>query len=143
MNKEYAMARTGDSSLISRKTAQSIDADQQVHHPVIRRFNTHMLLAGLALTVIASTGTASAQAPPPDQRWYPWIGCWSSSQNGLTGAASRVCVVPAAGASAIDIVSLATGKVVSREKIEANGERRPSERDGCKGWETARWSSDM
>jgi hypothetical protein len=96
-----------------------------------------------AVLILAAAATpARAQTPTADPKWQPWLGCWSSSQNGLTGAASRVCVVPAAGPSAIDIVSLANGKVVSREHLEANGERRTSERDGCKGWETARWSSD-
>jgi len=51
-------------------------------------------------------------------------------------------VVPAPGASAVDIVVVGDGKVASREHIEASGERRRSERDGCTGWESAQWSSD-
>jgi hypothetical protein len=39
-------------------------------------------------------------------------------------------------------VTIASGRVTSREHIEANGERRASQRDGCTGWETARWSAD-
>jgi hypothetical protein len=87
-------------------------------------------------------GIVSAQTTQADPRWHAWIGCWSSSQNGLTGAAARVCVVPTAGSSAVDIVTVANARVVSREHVEANGERRASQRDGCTGWETARWSGD-
>ena len=54
----------------------------------------------------------------------------------------RVCVVPGSGASAVDVVTIASGRVTAREHIEANGERQASQRDGCTGWETARWSAD-
>jgi hypothetical protein len=94
------------------------------------------------VAALVAPRAASAQSPQADSRWHAWLGCWSSSQNGLTGAAARVCVIPAAGASAVDIVTLANGRVVSREHIDANGERRASERDGCTGSETARWSAD-
>jgi hypothetical protein len=139
------MVRTGDSLPIGTETRHSGDSDQVVqmsHRAVHRRLCIQRVLAGLVLAVILSTGTASAQAPQADQRWYPWIGCWSSSQNGLTGAASRVCVVPAAGASAVDLVTVANGRIVSREHIEANAQQLPSQRDGCSGWESARWSAD-
>jgi hypothetical protein len=97
--------------------------------------------AFVVVAALLAPRLASAQTPQVDPRWHAWIGCWSSSQNGLTGAASRVCVVPA-GTSAVDIITLANGRVASREHVDTNGERRTSQRDGCTGWETARWSND-
>jgi hypothetical protein len=96
----------------------------------------------VVIAVVLAPGLARAQTPQVDPRWQAWLGCWSASQNSLTAAPSRVCVVPAAGTSAVDLVTLASGRVTAREHIQANGERRASDRDGCTGWETARWSSD-
>ena len=89
--------------------------------------------------ILTAAGTGFAQTSQPDTRWRPWLGCWSTVS---PGTARPVCVVPAPGTSAVDIVVVGDGKVASREHIEANGERRRSERDGCTGWESARWSSD-
>jgi hypothetical protein len=101
----------------------------------------------LVATALAATlpALASAQTRQTDPRWQPWIGCWTAASN--AGLASRaggqqVCVVPAAGASAVDVVTVADDRVLSRERIDATGERRQSERDGCTGWETAEWSAD-
>jgi uncharacterized membrane protein YgcG len=56
--------------------------------------------------------------------------------------AQQVCVVPATGTSAVDIVTVSGNRILSREHVEASGEHRKSERDGCVGWESAEWSSD-
>ena len=89
--------------------------------------------------ILTAASTGFAQTPQPDMRWRPWLGCWSTVSPSTT---KPVCVVPAPGTSAVDIVVVGDGKVASREHIEANGERRRSERDGCTGWESAQWSSD-
>jgi hypothetical protein len=98
--------------------------------------------ACLVFAAVLATNVVHAQTPQGDRRWDAWLGCWSTTQNGLTSAAALVCVVPGSGAAAVDIVTIASGRVTSREHIEANGERRASQRDGCTGWETARWSAD-
>ncbi|MGH7718889.1 MAG: hypothetical protein ACREON_08625 [Gemmatimonadaceae bacterium] len=54
----------------------------------------------------------------------------------------RVCVIPAAGTSAVDIATVVDGKITARERIDATGEQRVSSRDGCTGWERAEWSPD-
>src|SRR5688500_18913984 len=85
-------------------------------------------------------------APPPtDPRWLPWIGCWAPTAAttdvaGALVATQRVCVMPAEGTTGVDVVNLVGGEVVSRVRVDANGERRPVSREGCEGWETARWS---
>ena len=96
------------------------------------------VVAALAVAAIAVPRTAGAQSAQLDSRWHAWIGCWSVSQNAGTRA---VCVVPAAGTTDVDITTIAAG-AVSRERVRADGERRKSERDGCSGWETAKWSDD-
>ncbi|MEP7306942.1 MAG: hypothetical protein ABJA98_15610 [Acidobacteriota bacterium] len=127
------------------------DADRQFVEPAcgsVRVRRRHVLLARpgafacLIFATVLASSLAHAQTPQGDRRWDAWLGCWSTTQNGLTSAAAHVCVVPGSGASAVDIVTFASGRITSREHIEANGERRASQRDGCSGWETARWSAD-
>jgi hypothetical protein len=99
---------------------------------------------GVCLVVVSliAPRAASAQAGSPDPRWHAWIGCWTAATSRSDAAYRPVCVVPAPGTSAVDVVTITDGRVASREHIEVNGDRRPSERDGCTGWESARWSSD-
>ena len=98
-----------------------------------------LFVAGALL--LGRTTPTWAQDAPVDPRWLPFLGCWESS-----GSATQwVCVSPAAGgggdASAVDLVTVADGEVVGRERIAATGERRPNTRDGCSGWESAEWSA--
>jgi hypothetical protein len=101
------------------------------------------------VALVAAAGQAPVAAPPPDNtdtRWQPWLGCWSATPPrfvDLDAQPQQVCVVPAAGTSAVDVVTVTGSTIVSRERIDANGEHRPSERDGCAGWESAQWSADM
>src|SRR5215471_14071294 len=97
-----------------------------------------------AMVLFASLNAASAfaQARPSDPRWQPWIGCWTSSTRQGADPFRQVCVVPAAGVSAVDIVTVSGGKIVARERVDASGAKRDTERDGCKGWERAEWSAD-
>jgi len=89
-----------------------------------------------------------AQTAQIDARWQPWLGCWTQAGSAADTLASPptagrlVCVVPTAGTSAVDIVTVADRRIASREHVEATGARRTSERDGCTGWESAEWSSD-
>jgi hypothetical protein len=81
-----------------------------------------------------------------DPRWLPWIGCWTPATATTEVVASlvrtqRVCVMPAEGSDGVDVVNVADGQVVSRVRVDATGERRPVSREGCAGWETARWSA--
>jgi hypothetical protein len=98
--------------------------------------------ACLFVLALVAPHAASAQGGSPDPRWHAWVGCWTAATSPTDAAYRPVCVVPAPGTSAVDVVTITDGRVASREHIEANGERRPSDRDGCTGWETARWSGD-
>ena len=108
---------------------------------------TSSLVASLAaVMLLPGTGVAAAQTSTQPARWQPWIGCWSGTPPrfvDLDAEPQQVCVVPSAGTSAVDVVTITGAKVVSREHIDADGQRRTGERDGCQGWESARWSSDL
>jgi hypothetical protein len=102
-----------------------------------------MLVGAMALAPAPAMAQAAAQ---PDARWSAWLGCWTPTDavTELTGMPSgrTVCVVPATGTSAVDIVTIAAGQAVSREHVEATGVERKTERDGCSGSERAQWSAD-
>ena len=91
------------------------------------------------LLLLVAGALASSLDAQTDSRWTAFLGCWESS----TVALQWVCVVPAAegGASAVDLVTVADGRVAARERVAATGERVASERDGCTGWEIAEWSA--
>ena len=104
---------------------------------------TIMFVSAIAL----APRLAMAQGTPrPDARWSAWLGCWTPTDavTELTGMPTgrTICVVPAAGTSAVDMVTIAAGQIVSREHVEATGAERKTERDGCAGSERARWSAD-
>lgn len=117
-----------------------------------RRFSIASTLVAGAL-VFAGAAPARAQSVAADGRWQGWIGCWQQTMEptdagtppavSLDGTqAPLLCVIPAAGTSAVDIVTVADGKVATRDHIEATGQQRPTTKEGCTGVETAQWSAD-
>ena len=95
---------------------------------------------------------AAAQRPAPraatakastmhaiDVRWYPWVGCWQRTTD--VGPGLLTCVVPAEGASAVDLITVTNGTVESREHLVVDGRPHPIEKDGCTGSETASWAA--
>jgi hypothetical protein len=106
-----------------------------------RRSGSAVVIAGFASAlVLLSVSAARAQTSAVDQRWTPWLGCWSPDASLVTLDWNRnrhVCVVPAS-ASAVDIVSIADGKMQSRERIDADGAPHPVV--DCSGTYRATWS---
>lgn len=101
------------------------------------------LLAGAAW--LGAAAPAFAQGGLSDARWQAWIGCWQPADLPSAGGGARallVCVVPVAGSTAVDIVTVADTLVVAREPVDAAPERRTIARDGCQGWASAEWSGD-
>jgi hypothetical protein len=72
--------------------------------------------------------------------------------NGVTFSQPRnsdtplVCVIPATGSAAapsnVNVLTVAKGKIVSRDTIEATGKNVARSKDGCNGVESAAWSPD-
>ena len=81
-----------------------------------------------------------AAAQEVDSRWAPWIGCWTAVDE--TAMAPLLCVVPLAGESAVEMLTVLEGQVVSRESIVADGQQRPVSREECEGLEQAEFSDD-
>ena len=100
---------------------------------------TRMLAGALMLVALAAPGAGAQQVA--DARWRPWLGCSSPAQGDTLPPSPVVCVIPAPGTSAVDVVRIAELQVVSRTRIDADGQRRPVDRAGCTGWDRAEWSA--
>ena len=73
-----------------------------------------------------------------DVRWYPWIGCWQRTTD--VGPGLLTCIVPAEGASAVDLLTVANGTVESRDHLVVDARPHPIDKDGCSGSQTASWA---
>ena len=116
---------------------------------------TRAIPAAVALAALA--GRAAAQGVPNDNapaaaasdaRWQAWYGCWSAAPDsaegagaGLRGESAVTCVTPAGG-SAVEVTTVAGGKVAARDRLDASGVQRRFDRDGCTGWEKGEWAAD-
>jgi hypothetical protein len=106
---------------------------------------TRLAALAVAAGTLAATSAGAQAGITQDTRWRAWIGCWEPvGPDGGAGDAEgmRVCVVPAAGSSAVDIVNVTNGAVAERTHVEASGEKRTIGREGCTGVESAAWSPD-
>jgi hypothetical protein len=88
---------------------------------------------------MAPSVRAQRTTPPPDmdKRWLPWLGCWQADES----SSLLVCIAPAAGTRGVERVMIDNRNIVSRERIIADSVTRRFTRDGCRGIETAEWSS--
>lgn len=106
------------------------------------RIVTQFGIAALAAATMTAAPHAMAQqgtTATTDARWEALVGCWAP-EPGIPGP-TAVCVLPAGGAR-VEVVTIADGKVASRESIDASGVRMPSTREKCEGGDVARWSAD-
>lgn len=105
------------------------------------------LASMLLVSALTLPGTGSAQSAVPDSRWLPWLGCWQpvnveAPDSAGVARAPTVCVIPASGQSAVEVVTVANRAVTTRERIEASGQQRPRADEGCSGSERVEWSQD-
>ena len=120
-----------------------------IHFPI---HSSRVVALSVGSAFLALAGASSLSAQVIDGRWQPWIGCWSAvssadrAEISLSGRETQrlVCVSPAATQNPAEVVvtSIANGKVLSRESIDASGARVNKTVDECPGWETAQWSAD-
>jgi hypothetical protein len=86
--------------------------------------NRIMQLAGtttLAAALSFSTAIA-AGAQQGDARWQAWVGCWQPAVNGLAAAGSTtLCVSPLRSGAAIEVATIDSGIVKTRDTIDASG----------------------
>jgi hypothetical protein len=75
----------------------------------------------------------------------PWLGCWNAATATDSGVASGVagnatCVIPIAGSPAVEALTIARGRIVARDRLDASVGSHPVNGQGCKGAETVNWS---
>ena len=105
---------------------------------LVRAAPARALPAALVLAAAARGAAAQTAGASPDARWSAWYGCWSPALDSaslaggtLAGRAPTTCVTPAGG-SAVDVTTVAGGKVVSRERVDAGGGQQERGRDGTR-----------
>lgn len=108
--------------------------------PSVRTLST----SALALVAFASVAGAQQAAP---SRWQGYLGCWTAAAMGESYgsaqfAAPIVCITPTSSPDAVQLSTIAEGKVVSTERLDASGTPAPLEIKDCTGTKTARWSKD-
>jgi hypothetical protein len=97
------------------------------------------LKGALALTVTLSALAATGlRAQGVDGHWQAFLGCWEP----IDGAsdAGLLCVQP--GDDGVEMFSMVDGKITTSETLRADGIRRETSAEGCKGWESAEFSDD-
>jgi hypothetical protein len=105
-----------------------------------------LAMGTLAITALslATAIPAAAQSAPSDSRWQAWLGCWSPAGTLVRvvgkSTTSVVCVVPSSSPSAVDVMTVSGGKVVDRTHVDADGQPHALTKEGCTGFQTAKWS---
>src|SRR5689334_5731023 len=100
-----------------------------------------MMIRRIATACALGAVVASSASAQVDTRWRAWTGCWSlAPEMTQLGGKSTVCVVPTDKASAVEILTIVSGQVTDRTRVDADGQPHTSTRDGCTSTETARWS---
>lgn len=109
----------------------------------MNRHMTRWLGAAALLSLAAAAGGAQSSVTS-GSRWQAWVGCWTAApaSEAFTPASTPiVCVTPDAG-HAVHVATIANGKVVSSQRIDASGGEQPADAKGCSGTERGQWSAD-
>ena len=109
--------------------------------------NTIKSTALAAAMAFVALGGAGAQQAGTAAHWQAWLGCWTASAPGTAYgsaqfAAPIVCVVPTSNADVVEIATIADGKVIKRDSIDASGREKALRSPDCEGVQMARWSAD-
>jgi uncharacterized membrane protein YgcG len=103
---------------------------------------------GIALTgLLTVTSVAQAGSPSTAPTWQPLVGCWEPVIDSTTAVPESarghiLCIVPVEGStSAVDMITVADGRIFERERVDATGTQIPIRRDACSGWQRASFSS--
>ena len=99
---------------------------------------TGALLGGMMFA--AASAHAQDATVRIDEHWRAYLGCWASSTGNATGP--LVCVVPTTSAQTVEFVTVVGDSIMSTVPLTASGSRVDIKRNGCSGWESARWSID-
>lgn len=96
-----------------------------------------------AALLLVSSAPAAAQE---DARWLPLVGCWVPVDGSVEAAATdqneELLCVSTNAQGGVDMRSYEGSELLGTVTMVANGQPRSVERDGCRGTETAAFSSD-
>lgn len=100
------------------------------------------LVGGAAAAALAAALLLPARGLPAqegaDARWLPWLGCWTE----VGGAGDLLCVRPSGVETGVELLTVRDGRIEASERLRADGVARETSREGCKGTESAAFSSD-
>jgi hypothetical protein len=101
--------------------------------------------AAIALALVALMAGAAGAQSTPGTRWQAWLGCWSAAPTDLLGPTTQpvVCITPSADADVAELTTIAGGKVISTQRVDASGHQQPVDAKGCTGVQRAQWSGDQ
>jgi hypothetical protein len=104
-------------------------------------FRRFVVIACVAAT--AARAQSAVRSVQTDARWQAWLGCWqadttTTDQRRVSPAVT--CVVPIAGSAGVEALTILHGKIIVRDRLDANGRQHPLNGQGCDGVETASWS---
>ena len=99
-----------------------------------------MFAAGM-LIAAASAHAQQDRTVRIDEHWRAYLGCWATS-TATVPVGPMVCVVPTSNAQTVEFVTVDGDSVISTTPFTASGSRVELTRNGCSGWESARWSID-
>ena len=113
------------------------------------------MTTALLLATLAIGGTPAQDNL--DSRWVPWLGCWElvddQRRAPLIGEADPtqgqdvplrglVCLNPAPDGNGVTVTTVAGGEAFLEETLIADGEKNPSAKGKCSGWQRTEWSAD-
>lgn len=101
--------------------------------------------AVLALALVAVTASSGAAQTNSSTHWQAWLGCWTAGPTDLLVPVAQplVCITPTSNADVVELTTIAEGKVVSAQRVDASGREQPVEAKGCAGVQRAQWSADQ
>ncbi|MCY7300227.1 MAG: hypothetical protein LH616_13580 [Ilumatobacteraceae bacterium] len=106
-----------------------------------RAVRVAVLLTVAGVSLSAQSQRAAVDHPRVAEAWAPFLGCWSTSSGGVIGR--MVCVVPTdSSPSRVEFMTIDSDSIVSRTTIDASDTPQRVTRSGCRGIESARFSSN-
>jgi hypothetical protein len=98
-------------------------------------------IAAALLSLSAAVGVAQSST---GSRWQGFLGCWTATPPDVLvpSGAPLVCITPTSNADAVEVTTIADGKVIATKHIDASGVEQPVEAKDCTGTERAQWSAD-
>lgn len=96
----------------------------------------------LTVTVLASAQLHAQRDSSAriDPRWRAYLGCWATTSARMPGP--DVCLLPTGDPNTVEMVTVIGDSIGTPVQITATGDRLSRKKDGCTGWDLARWSSD-